>query len=477
MNRKQGLVLLFVALINCQCASITDRHQYIRIVPPDQHTEVYFDDQKVTKGEPHTLRFTRESEPKLRLVRGQKEVKKKLSTSYRWGQSFAGNALMFTYAPIGWLVDWITGAAWESEEFLNKEKHFPLNSQSQIFIFPPTGVTSLDSQQMGQELYEWFLKKYPHSKIISYEKSYYKALSFGFDHQSLVDKKDRDVGSYAELIHDTNATHLALSRYDETTNSLEIEIISPYSERKIASHNIATIKPESKDSTWNWVVSEFFELLPNTVSLGSIQTNIYGCARQVSTNIDRYCAKARTGSPFEFISAINFTNVLHFRKRETWGLYLRFFPDFNLAYNDVEFSEIDQSLEDLYLDWAYISLGYGPRLSFIIPIGELFAEMTPFYAANYLRLHSNSMDQTQYKGKFGVSIQMGLNSWLSNRWNLRFFVKGSNQNILENQALDQIDAGTQFDRGIAILQTGLSIGYYFSSEKAYITDAFLQSEN
>lgn len=447
------------------CASITDRHQYVRVIPPQDST-LYYDNEKLSQGQPTTIRIVRTAKPQYTLKRQGHEEQKTLNTHYRWGQSFGGNALMLYYAPLGWLVDLMTGAAWETRDEVDPSREFKLNKNSRLFILPPTGMDSLNSQQVGREITRWFQIHQPGLHALPFESSYYKALALGFDHESSILREDMD--GYSELLYDSHATHLVFSHYDEDKKILQLKVFSPYSEKTVAQFDIKDIKPQQTKGRWSWLVSETFEVFPNTISLGVLSTNFDGCAYNGSPSEESqvYCADRSKKTPFNFFSSISLTNVMHFRKRVPWRLYLRFFPDLNVNFNQVEFSKANTNLPNLHLDWAFFSIGYGPRVSFILPVGEIFLEVIPIFAMNYLRLYSSHYGNTQWVGKGGAIVQVGLNSWLSNRWNLRLFTKGYSQDLLPGHNIDALSPNTQFSGGLSILQSGISIGYYFNEEKA-----------
>jgi hypothetical protein len=321
---------------------------------------------------------------------------------------------------------------------------------------------------MGTTIESWFHDNHPHLQTVPYSESYYQVVGMGFDHESATIPDDPD--QLNELVHDTQATHLVFSSYDSETRDIRLQVYSPYNERVVQEYRLPQVDEQIDDSSWNWIYTEFFEVIPNTISLGTVETFYTGCATQPDLT-PRYCANSATESALDFLSSISLTSVLHWRKRETWGLYFRFYPDFTLSYNQVEFAKSQPNLPDLHLDWAYMSLGYGPRLSFILPIGELFVDASPFIATNYLRLYSDGVyDKTHWLGQAGFSMQVGLNSWLSNHWNMRWFVKGQAQNLLENHDIQALDPDTQFDGTLTVVQTGLAIGYYFHEEKTKFFD-------
>ncbi len=458
------VILLFLAV---GCASITDRHQYVRVVPDTSSTEIFYNNQKVGQGA-STLYITRSKRPHFKFKSNGQLRPINLETSYRWGQSFGGNILLYPYTPGGWLIDYITGAAWDAEDRVDTKKEYDVNKDSRLLILPTTNTNSVDSRLMGQSIQKWLEQNRPDLYVLSFDKTYYGVVGMGFDHESAKVPKDAD--AFNELIHAEKVTHLVFSDYDSYKKEVHLHIYSPYNEKVVQRYTLPNVESEVNKSTWNWIYSEAFEIVPNTLSIGTLNTLYSGCASRANGDLS-YCAQSGKESALSYLSSISLTSVLHFRKRSPWGFYFRFYPDFNISYNQVEFAKADPSLPDLDLDWIFMSMGYGPRLSFILPIGELFLEISPFIAMNYLRLHSKPVyDNTHWVGKTGVTAQTGLNTWLSNHWNMRWFVKVQAQGLLENRNISAIDTGSNFLGGLAIVQSGLSVGYYFHEEKTKFFD-------
>ncbi len=467
MSFYRPLFCALVLLIATGCASITNRHQYVRVVPESEDTDIYYDGDKVGQGA-STVYITRSKHPKIVFKKDAKESHINLDTTYRWGHSFGGNILIYPYTPGGWLIDYMTGAAWEAEDRIDPAKEYKLKNTSRLIILPTTNTNSVDSRMMGRRIERWLQVNQPGLHALPFDTTYYQIVGMGFDHESAEIPDDTD--TFNELVYETRATHLVFSEYDDYKKVINLAIYSPYSEKVVKRFSIPHTDTHVSQSAWNWFYTEIFEVVPNTFSIGTLETFYSGCAEQPDLTA-RYCAASGKRSVLSYLSSISLTSVLHYRKRQPWRVYFRFYPDFSISNNQVEFDKSETTLPDLDMDWVFMSMGYGPRFSFILPVGELFMELTPFVAMNYLRLHSKpNYDKTHWVGKTGVSFQLGMNSWIANHWNMRWYVKAQGQNLLEDRDISAIDPNTKFRGNLMIAQTGLSIGYYFHEEKTKFFD-------
>lgn len=460
---------MFSGLCLSACASISDRYQYLPVVTPSSETKIYSNGELVGEGT-STVRIVRKKKSELVFDTDGKKKNFKLKSKYRWGHSFGGNALLFYYAPIGWLIDYFTGAAWEVQPPKTKAMaSLRVDSTSKILILPTVSDSSYDSLQFGKQVDAWIKDRYPSAKVVPFEEGYSASVVHGFDNEYSGEGDEYD--EFSELLNKTQATHLVFSKFDDKKKQIDVRVFNPYAQKLIALYTIKDYPRPPKESSTQWVMRQSFNLLPNTFLVGLANTSYSGCSYSGADM--RYCAINDKKTALSFLSSFSFTNILHYRKRDPWRLYLRFYPDFSFSLNEVEFSKQDRAMPDLNFTWHYLSVGYGARLSFIIPIGELFISVHPFWAMNYMRTYNDSVDKTVWTGRPGTAVQLGLNSWFSNRWNMRLYMTGYNQDI-EMPALRQVDPAIEHSSPISILQMGLAIGYYFNDEKIKATRYLLK---
>jgi hypothetical protein len=105
LKMKSSLfVFCLIFLLCCQCASLTDRKQYVRVASPKAQTKIYYDSELVGQG-PSTLRITRKPRPQIIF---KTKARTPLSPSK---QSTAGDIVLletlfcFPWHPsVGWLT-------------------------------------------------------------------------------------------------------------------------------------------------------------------------------------------------------------------------------------------------------------------------------------------------------------------------------------------------------------------------------------
>lgn len=463
MRMLRFLISSLLLLQLAACASITDRHQYMQVVTPKPDTKIYRNGVFLGEGT-NTIRIVRKENTVLEFdTNGQREFVK-LKSKYRWGHSFGGNALLIYFAPIGWAIDFWTGAAWESVPPQMEGPNLrTIGTHPKILILPPASPSSFQSLHYGEAVEEWVKRRYPQANIIPFEEGYRTSVVFGFDHE--YSGEGEDIKDLSELLYATKATLLAFSRYDEKHKQIKIRVLNPYTGKVVSLDNIKNFTEPPAETSSQWVLRETFNLMPNTFLVGIVGTNYDTCA--TTNEVYRYCAEPEK-SILNILSSLSLTNILHYRKRDPWRAYLRFYPDLTLSINNMNFRKYDPTLPNLDLDWHYLGIGYGARFSFVLPIGELYLQAHPFWAMNYLHAKSDRFDNESWVGKVGVTTQLGLNSWFTNRWNLAFYSKYQSQ-PLTAPGVEQIEPGIKFFDRLAIIQTGISVGYYFNEEKLRAT--------
>ncbi|MEM7647215.1 MAG: hypothetical protein AAF203_09915, partial [Pseudomonadota bacterium] len=132
-----------------------------------------------------TIKVAREKHPTIELTKGEETHQYDLDTHYRWSHSFGGNALLFVYAPIGWVTDFITGAAWKIEDYKSPQKeNFDIDKSSSIFVLPPIADSLEDSNQLGPIVEKWVKDAFPKAIHRSFENARRIANFSGFDFQT-----------------------------------------------------------------------------------------------------------------------------------------------------------------------------------------------------------------------------------------------------------------------------------------------------
>lgn len=458
-SSSRALFFWFLCFFASACATITDRYQFVRVVPEDETSKVIVGNNSLGTGR-RIVRIKREAKPKIKI---DKQGSVELATRYRWGHSFGGNTLLLVYAPVGWATDLISGAAWEVQDFGRVSGSSTIDETSKVFILPPTMENKLEADDIHKRVVDWVKSSYPMAKLVNNEVSNDKAMLLGYDNEYIFE--NHDPSDFYELAHTTEATHFIFSQYDEENKSLSIKVYEPYVGKVINEQKIKNVESRHKERIQkNWLISEAFSFLPNTFSVSLIDTTYDDCNTDSNPGL-QYCLKPKPSSILSLVSAFGLNNVLHYRKREVWGFYLRFYPDISFSLNHVELARVDATAPEVNadFDWYFMSLGYGPRFSFIVPVGELYFDFVPSAAINYLKWRRDSFSRDDVVSKFGAVIQVGFNTWISDRWNVQFFARSQLQTV----PIPKEFLGTQEDeeRGLRVSRIGLSLGYYFYRER------------
>lgn len=152
-----GLVLF----LGVGCASLDGRRQTLFVEVSSGVGEVVAPEAAV--GETSRLVNVERQTSALFLKTDAGLQKVKLQSRYRWVDSFFANFIFLGFAPVGWVVDLITGAAWEIENpgpidlpalaknkgHLEQQKS---HSRLRLVVAPPRAGSQRASDEVGEQI-------------------------------------------------------------------------------------------------------------------------------------------------------------------------------------------------------------------------------------------------------------------------------------------------------------------------------------
>lgn len=186
-----GMALIAMTLSSCASSSVYRRHQYVYITSEPAGATI-FDKNEAIGITPGLIHMHRQSDYELKLQIKNEIQPLQLSTKYRWLESFTYNLIFGGLAPVGWLVDGLTGAAWDFQDpkivkFSNKiGRPQEAESLAIIAVAPPIA----DTAKLSDEAAEFWIKRlpqvYPDAQILDYQKTFpeFQNVGFEFDTQN-----------------------------------------------------------------------------------------------------------------------------------------------------------------------------------------------------------------------------------------------------------------------------------------------------
>lgn len=456
-----ALLIGLTSLVGCASISSDSNHQVIRVRSNPPGAKIWIDGYDAGEA-PRLVLIDRKREPSFDLELGKERKHVDLETKYRWGASFWRNFVFLTYAPIGWLVDVATGAAWQAQDpaviqFKNAGTTSRPRSESSprtLAIAPPL-ADSLQLSDTGGEALERELKGSA-VQVKPYQDtlSTFIANDYDFDGRT-EDDDERKYLAYrlgTDLIFESKIEprdgQLLLT--GESRNVLTGETTSP---------TRLTLKPDGQLEEF-YLSRGFFQFLPNTVGLDLVSEKL--AWTQGSETIELVPAKNEEwwAEGLRFISAISITNLPPRRPGRSARGVVNFVPTFRFSRRRVTATGAPDVEDQDYLRW-WISAGYGLEAGWQYSRHYLYLDLIPQLYWNQIKWSKNDKDFSSTGTGLNFMSEIGYLFFIDSNWNARIFIRSASEDTdAWKEALSRTTSDSQ--SGSAGLQTaGISIAYRF----------------
>ena len=461
----QAGVLALAALLASGCASLDSTKQAVLMTSDPIGADV------LVKGsdEGTTNRFVmvpRESRPVVRLRTDRGVVDVPLKTRYRWRQSFFQNFVFLTYAPVGWVIDLLTGAAWDIED--PKTQKVAMSARSaweaddfttSIAIAPPQAAV-LGLSDAGAEAIEESLKSAITGKreVLPYRSTLLKFIGEQYD----FDGKPSD-GDMRDIYYSLGTHEIFESKIEEKNGRLVLTgQITNGVTKKTHTPLELTLHPSESivESLYVHKSGLFGRLAPNAVGLDFVNQQLT-VTRQgaASFNLVPEASEQWWATAFSYLSAINISNLPSLRQGRAGRWLTTFVPSARVSRLEVRSDAPDIPVQR-FIRW-WVSGGYGPEFGYQKSRHYVYLSIIPlvYWTGIYWR---QSGETRNYTGTGLVAqTELGYLYYFTDKWSIRAFLRNNEEDSKGwQQALAQAVPNTTDMRANAAVG-GISIAYRF----------------
>ncbi|NJL24354.1 MAG: hypothetical protein HC902_03720 [Calothrix sp. SM1_5_4] len=311
--RFQFFILLL--LLVSGCATMDGLRQSVLVASSPAGAKIY-NRGRLIGTTPGYVLIRRERRPKLSLAFPDGKTRElDLSTKYRWGDSFWGNVLFLSYAPVGWGVDLATGAAWR---ILDPQKmSLPGTAEGgtmavrRVAVAPPlVGDAGGLSDALGSMIQKK-LSDLRRFEVLDYEVTA-PVFEYFNSEQGISDRPEDAHSLYGEL----GVDHVFISRAEAKGEGYLIEgdLVDVFS-RRPSSKFAWEVRPESDElksdlGTYR-LFNERFHWLPNSLFL-----NISQYQPNLMINEANYAGTSQRGHKWdeELLNYVSFISLSHMER-------------------------------------------------------------------------------------------------------------------------------------------------------------------
>lgn len=464
-------ILLGMASL-CGCATMTDRgrHQYVYIQSEPPGAKI-IDGDEVLGSTPALVRLRRHKDYELELRRVGEGRSLELEGKYRWTESFLGNLAFLSGAPIGWVVDALSGAGWkyaDPEPVVFKAASGPPAPQSTrvIGIAPPLAKSVSLSDESAAYWSKQLAEFYPHAKILNYHEtlSAFEDDGFEFDAQNSAEQERR------ELFVTLGVDAIFVSKVEESDTDIKLsghledvfaKSFDPHSkEETLASSNYQQLSWYQRHHDW-------FQVVPNTLGLEFSNTQ-----QSLMSGTTTYKATP-TGYTSNWLQAVSYLQTLTFSHLEpprpdgSSRFRFHFVPGGTLSYSEFYFPQF-ASLADVGFTYTQVGLGIGGEVGWQSGRHYLYLNVIPLWTWTQLQWQdpSSNDNETMSRGSLDTISELGYLYFLNEHFSLRVFSRTTNSNPdLWNSVIHRINPVAMSVTSPLIVVAGVAVEYTFDTHR------------
>lgn len=447
------------------CATLDGTRQNILVRSEPAGADVY-QNGKLLGTTPDYLSIRRGKRTTLEFVYGEHQRKEvQLKTKYRWGDSFASNLLFLSLAPIGWLVDYFNGSAFEAEApsvmRFQKDPKVAEHIRNRLAVAPAVAedpeIGVLAGEQVHKKMSEG--QRY---ELIPYDPAAFQY--YGSEH-GLSPKKHLQANLFAELQTD----YVLWPQVSKGKNQFDIrgEIKSAY-DGKVAESvdfTLAATDAELRSELFSRSrFKEYFHFIPNT-----LYVNFSSYLPTFEYLDTTYEGEEIGGESFgdkalQYISALSLDREERprFNVRGQW--VYDFVPSLTLSRKRIQF-ETFFPLQGAEFERRYASAGYSLEFGYQWKYGFPYFNIGPTLTWSQL-LYSTPTGEGSEASSVNVMsrVELGYSYFFSDHFIIKVYVKGfSEDKEIWDEALSRASGQTLIAQNVNSNVSGIAIGYYFPS--------------
>jgi len=475
MNSSKILTILslFSAFLFSSCATLRGEKQRMTWVTHPRGAKVYFEGSEIGQT-PAFLEIPRRRASSVSLVfpEGQK-VDQPLVGSYRWVDSFLFNFVWAGIgAPIGWAIDYLTGAAWEYEPIPPIQTAFldPKETPARrlISVAPPLASPEVLSDELGMKLVERMKgRAKAGDQVRDFHETQGVFSSYSYDSSHPVNKLYQD-----RLYFELGSSHILETQAERQDGGilLHARLVDAFTREETDRFSETVPYSELKNGKTNFwtVLSSLSSIVPNTIFFDYSRAVLYFPSDFNALIYSPVTENKQTG--LEYLASFSIRNTRSPRLN-LWNGVFRFIPDANLYNSGFHFDRPagSNSLSNASFRWISLSAGVGAEAGLESPLGYFYLDLVPSLAMNWVvgPTETSSLVSLEWVGELGYSV------FLSDRIAFRFFWRGTTGSASQwGQILSQASGDSIKPAWVFQGMYGLAVGFYFPESKSIARKTF-----
>lgn len=469
------------------CATFQGHKQRVKVVSDPPGAQIRTEDGPIGVT-PQFVDIRRSRKKKVWIQwKGDELPPQNLKPTYRWRESFFANLVFLSYAPVGWVLDYVTGTAWEYEPKLTFKgppgaKPFQ-DSQGEIriAIAPPKAEQSLLSDELGSWMERTIQARYPDARVVPFFQSLTTFNEFDDDHSDTVDSVNRD-DLYAELgVH-----RIVESKVIPRDNGREVSLLTTttdvFTDQKLDEFKVyidGSGIDFNKRDPWLRRLGNLASIVPNTITFDTTtpRAQILVDGNVDSVDTARYFSQSqKSDTLWHYISSLGLRSFKSPSHSTRLAFTFRFVPSLAIYYDRFLFRSkqpLPNEFGEIRYDWYTLYGGVGPEVGIESSIGHQYLQLIPGFGLNWIHWSQGPNQFNDVKMRFAIETEIGWSFFVTKRLNVRLF--GRILSMTGDQWQSAI--GNTLGRNVEIRNpqlalSGIALGFYFPEVKTSLKEWF-----
>lgn len=449
---------VFVLLTGCGSITYHERHQFILVRSNPPGADIYYRGRKVGTT-PSFVEIRRESKASLQLADSHHLVNVPIGSRYRWDGSFWTNFIFFYLAPVGWTVDFITGAAWNMNDPQVTRLQMPTGlppTKTVVAIAPPAAYSADISDEGGLVWQRYLRVRYPNLIILPYREKVDEFTTHGYDFDS---KPGTDTEH--ELFGRLGVSDIFESEFRDTDRGIELSgrfrnVFTGAQGPK----EVIKAEPTKDEQTFVERFKDYIHLIPNTIgyefSKSDVQlTDLHGTYHSSGTHDSTFWSQL-----MPYLGSINVTSQILPRRESSGKLHFEFVPTLRASYRRIEFPALD-SLQGNEFSYLTIGGGLGPEIGWQWGPNYVYFNYIPIYGWHRLAWRSGDDSiKVSSIGALTFRSELGYLYYITDRFSARLYIKSTTTpDRIWNAAIQDLSPWSPSVQSSTDVNFGLLFGY------------------
>lgn len=480
-ERTCGFLFLIMAAwaILPGCASMNSSGSYqstlIRTSPPG--ASIYVGGVKVARS-PDFVDIRRKSRPSIEIETASGREEYELPTRYRWSY-FWRNFVFLTYAPIGWITDFVTGAAWDVRDpevipvqlaIADAKNPKPARARTEIAIAPPRSSSIALSDAAGRALESKLRAMQSNVNVQPYQNTLPVFVGGGYEYGDTEGEARRkiqrtlraDVIYEASVEPDQSGWTVKSEAWDAATSATNPGPSFHLDRDQDGSRVLGTTL---------WQHPWWSRVMPNTLGLDFVNEQMRMELNNQNYDLAPVAGEEWWATGLRYLSAINISSTPD-RRRE-YGSRWEFsaVPNLRVSRRSVKITGLPPSSttfterEPQFTRWS-VAGGYGLEVGYLMGRHYIYLDAIPMFSWGQIKWRQDAQDYSTTRTGVVIQGEIGYSYSFESNWLIRIFSRSQSEDVaLWSEAMKSRLGETYVPTSTTAVVSGVTIGYRFNTDK------------